>query len=331
MKEMKIEKLIWVTVMVIFQLLVCACGKGEKPGGGKDPGGSQNPNEEVTLTVATCNVLKPSTRRTEMSMDDQKVRSALAGTIAAAKADIIGFNEVDATHISGGKYSLQAMCASIKDLQWKLQWPNRMNSAGSLSYYFADGFAYNSAKLKMEECGYVWLSKEEDTWYTNPSDAYLKCGNPERTCIWIRFKHIATGKEFWVFPTHLPHPDHGGALNMAKVVNRFAEEKAGAAPAIIMGDMNCSPGSESDVYYALTDYWKDGNVNAKWGTMSGSSKNYYYSWESFSGGHPERRIDHIMTKGCTASDYRRVVITYTVDGNQWCPSDHLTVAATVRF
>lgn len=329
MKEMRFKKLVWLTV--ILSVLLCACGKGNDPEGGKDPDNPKNPDGEVNITVATCNLLKPSTRRTEMSMDNQKVRSALAGTIAATKADIIGFNEMDETHISGGKYSLQAMCASIKDWQWKLQWPNRMNSAGTLSYYFAEGFAYNSANLKLEECGYVWLSKEEDTWYTNPSDAYQKCGNPERTCIWIKFKHIATGKVFWAFPTHLPHPDHGGALNMAKVVNHFAEQKAGSAPAVLFGDMNSSPGSETDVYNALLEYWKDGNINANWGTMSGSSKKYYYTWENFSNGHPERRIDHIMTKNCTASDYRRVVVTYTIDGSQWCPSDHLTVAATVKF
>ena len=116
---------------IIFQMLVCACGKVD----GNAPGGSQNP-DEVTITVATCNLLKPSTRRTEMSMDNPKVRSALAGTIGATKADIIGFNELDETHISGGKYSLQAMCASIKDWQWELKYPNRMNRNYSSPLFF---------------------------------------------------------------------------------------------------------------------------------------------------------------------------------------------------
>ena len=124
---------------------------------------------------------------------------------------------------------------------------------------------------------------------------------------------------------------HGGALNMAKVVNRFAKLKAGDSPAILIGDMNSSSGSEPEVYSALLEYWKDGNINAKWGTMSGSSGKYYYPMESFSDGHPERRIDHIMTKNCTASDYRRVVVTYTIDDTVWCPSDHLTVTAKVKF
>lgn len=324
MKDSMTKQIICLTVILLA--LVCACKKEGNSGNGNDP-----QDGDVTITVATCNVLKPSTRCAEMSMDNQKVRGALAGVIASAKADIIGFNELEETNLKGGKNSLQALCASIKDYKWELQWPNRMNSSGALSYYFAEGFAYNSAKLRLEESGYVWLSKEEDTWYTNPSDAYKKCGNPERTCIWIRFTHIASGKEFWVFPTHLPHPDHGGALNMAKVLNRFAEQKAGAAPAIMMGDMNSSPSSEPEVYKALTEYWKDGNVNANWGTMSGSSAKYYYSWDIFSGGHPERRIDHIMTRGCTASDYRRIIVTYPVDGNQWYPSDHLTISATVKF
>ncbi len=312
--------------MVFSQALVCACVENN----GDGPDNPQN-QDDVIITVATCNLLKPSTRRTEMSMDNPKVRNALAGTIGATKADIIAFNEVDETHISGGKYSLQAMCTSIKDWQWELKYPNRMNSVGTLSYYFSDGFAYNRTKLKLEESGFVWLSKEEDTWYTNPKDAYQKCGNPERILIWTKFVHIATGKEIWVFPTHLPHPDHGGALNMAKVVNRFAKLKAGDSPSILIGDMNSSSGSETEVYNALLEYWKDGNINAKWGTMSGSSGKYYYPMEAFSDGHPERRIDHIMTRNCSASDYRRVVVTYTIDDTVWCPSDHLTVTAKVKF
>lgn len=322
--DIYMKKLFWFTFIAIA--FVTACGKGAGPENG------QNPEGEVSIVVATFNVLKPANRITEMSMDNPIVRKALAGTIASAKADLIGFNEVDETHIPGGKYSLQAMCASIKNYQWSLQWPNRSDAEGkNLKYNYADGFAYNSATLELEECGYVWLSKEEDTWYTNPADAYQKCGNPERTCLWVRFKHIASGKIFWAFPTHLPHPDHGGALNMAKVVNRFAAEKAGDAPAIIFGDMNSSRSHEPDVYNTLISYWRDGNINARWGTMSGSSDKYYYPWETYSGGHPERRIDHILTKGCSASNFRRIIVTYPIDDVQWYPSDHLAITATVKL
>ena len=149
-------------------------------------------------------------------------------------------------------------------------------------------------------------------------------------CVWLwtKFRHKETGKTFWVFVTHLPTKSQGGQENMAKVVNRFAQQKAGDAPAILIGDMNANPSSET--YGILTQSWKDGN-NRQWGTMSGSSSSYYYPTATYSSNRPDRRIDHLMTRGCTASNYRTTIITYKVGNEDWCPSDHLPVTATVTI
>ena len=207
-------------------MLVCACSKPDAQPGGEDQNGTYE--GEITLTVTTYNVLKPAGRRSEMSMDNQEVRRTMAKTIAQTQSDIIAFNELDETLVSGGKYSIKSACASlVKNFTWKMEWPNDIHEAESPTYSYANGFAYNSAKLKVEECGYVWLSKEDDVWYTKPEHAYEKVGSPERTCIWIRMTHKESNKQFWVFVTHLPTESQGGAPNMAKVVNRFAREKAG--------------------------------------------------------------------------------------------------------
>lgn len=325
------RRLPYIFLIILQVLLAGACGKDveeQKPG---NNGGLVNPlppGEEFTITVATCNVLKPKGRREEMSMDEQIVRKALANSIIETKADIIGFNELDETLIGGGRYSIPAACALLKDYKWKIEWPNKTQSGASVATYsYANGFAYNSAKIKLEECGYVWLSKEENAWYNKASSAYQHSGSPERTCVWARMTHIASNKEFWLFVTHLPTSSQGGAYNMAKVVNNFAAHKAGSAPAILTGDMNSAPGS--DAYRALTSYWKDGNSAATWGTLSGSSTSYYYPVDVYTSDRTDRRIDHIMTRGFTATDYSRVIVTYTLDGTVWCPSDHLPVKATV--
>ena len=91
-------------------------------------------------------------------------------------------------------------------------------------------------------------------------------------------EHKDSGKIFWVFVTHLPTADQGGQENMARVVNSFAQSKAGNDPSILLGDMNAAPAKNADTYNALTEYWTDGNPD-KWGTHSGSSTNYYYPWE----------------------------------------------------
>ena len=313
----------------VLQVLFCSCEKNIGPDGGQDPEGDSA--GQITLTVTTYNVLKPDAsarHETNMSMNDQKVRQALASTIATTQSDIIGFGELDATHLSNGKNSLQKICSAIRDYTWSLDWPNSISSNGGLSHSYAEGFAYNNKKLELLDKGYVWMSKTEDIYYEKPAPAYGKVGSPARTCIWTKFKHKETGKIFWVFVTHLPTNSQGGQENMAKVLNRFTQQKAGNAPAILIGDMNANPSSET--YATLTKSWTDGNTQ-NWGTMSGSASNYYYPTATYSNNRPDRRIDHLMTRGCTAKNYRRTIITYKVGNEDWCPSDHLPVTATVTI
>ena len=340
--------IILILLQVLAVLVAGGCGKGDgaSSGGGGlvnplHPGDSQggstptHPGGEVVLTVATCNVLKPEGRRTEMSMDKSLVRQALGKSVKNTQADIIGFNELDETLVPGGRYSLMSS-SNMSDMTWKLEWPNAPHEDNTTTYSYANGFAFNNTKLALEESGYVWLSKDEDAWYVKPSSAYKKAGSPARTCVWAKFTHKDTGKVFWLFVTHLPTDSQGGAYNMAGVLNSFAKQKAGSDPAILTGDMNCSPAMSGNVaataaYRQLFSYWTDGNTDATYGTMSGSSTSYHYTVNTYSNGHPERRIDHIMARGCSVSGYHTIVYTYTYDEKVWCPSDHLPLVATIEF
>ena len=306
--------------------LFCACEKPLDTDGDNTSG--EGTGEMEPLTFATYNVLKPSGRRTEMSMNNTIVHKALGKAIIETKADFIAFNELDETLLKGGDFSIPSVCNTLTKYNWNITWPNDIKEDGSVKYSYANGFAYDKTKLKVEECGYVWLSKTENEWYVKPSSAYEKVGSPERTCIWIKMTHIASKKQFWVFVTHLPTSTQGGATNMAYVVNNFAKAKAKDEPAILLGDMNCNPTMSG--YKRLIRYWKDGNTNT-WGTMSGSSSSYYYPVTEYPNENTDKRIDHIMTRGCTASDYRLIKTTYTYNGQQWCPSDHLPVVATITI
>ena len=312
-------------LMMLLQALFSACGERIEQTELEEP----QSGEMEPLTVATYNVLKPSGRCTEMSMTSATVVKTLAKAISETKADIIAFNELDETLIGSGEYSLPYACRSLKNYAWQIEWPNDIKNDGSLLYSYANGFAYDKTKLKVEDSGYVWLAKEGNEWFIKPSSAYEKVGSPERTCIWVKMTHIASKTQFWVFITHLPTDSQGGAANMAWVVNNFAASKAGDAPCILLGDMNSKPSSYA--YRLLTRYWRDGNTNS-WGTLSGSSSSYYETVDEYSTDRSDRRIDHIMTRGCEATDYRLVKTTYTAsDGKRWCPSDHLPVVATVTI
>ena len=326
-------------ILVLLQVLCGACVKSGEPvednkgsgGGLVNPLNPGTEDVEVTFTAASCNVLKPSGRCDEMSMDNDIVRQTLAKSIEDTGADIIGFNELDETLTPNGTYSLPSTCSALKDYSWSISWPNKIHLYvfTYCTYSYANGFAYNNTKFKLEDSGYVWLSKAENEWYDNATSAYSNAGNPERTCVWAKMTHIESGKVIWVFVTHLPTDSQGGVNNMARVVNNFASLKAGSAPSVLIGDMNSAPGSAA--YSTLTSYWKDGNT-ANWGTMSGSSSKYYYTVDVFTKNRPDRRIDHIMTRKCKSSNnYHTIVVTYPVDGKPWCPSDHLPVVATITF
>ena len=344
-----------IIILILLQVLVVFAGACKKDVAGGEGAGQQGsgqeqgyvePSEPFSLKVATYNVLKPSGRRSEMQLSSETVRNALGTAIAATGADLIAFNELDNNYIPSGVYSLKTLSNLPVYWKWSLEWPNKIPDEPPLKYSYANGFAYNSTVLTLKESGYVWLSKETMAWYTDSSKAHNKAGSPERTCVWARFVHNATKGEFYLFVTHLATKDQGGAQNMASVVNSFAASKAGNARKILCGDMNSAPSSDYNVsapYKALKAYWTDayekvsadGNIGtyANYpGTLSGSSASYYYDIETFTDGHPERRIDHIMTNGaCKATTYSTVKTTYTLSGETWAPSDHLPVVATIEF
>lgn len=333
---------------MVLVLLTIACGKSAtdpSPGGKAGSGGIPGTlTGGFSLRVASYNVLKPSGRREEMSLDNFDARFALASAIKETKAQIIAFNELDSSFIPGGEFSISGLCTGMPaGWTWRLQWPNDIIAGGRVTYSYANGYAYDSTVLREEGRGYVWLDKTDMYSYADPVDAYQKVGSPERTCIYVRFTHIQTNTTFWFFVTHLPTSGQGGAENMAAVVNRFASQTGGPFPQILCGDMNSGPGSNSAPYDKLKSYWKDayetidsygglGSFATYSGTLSGSSTKYYYDVKTYTKNHPERRIDHIMTHGvCAATTYETVWTTYKVNGEAWCPSDHLPVVATIEF
>ena len=361
MKSLRKYLALWLAAMML--MLAGACSKGgstpvtpgggegeqEEQGGGDTPGGNEDPGNEdppvtpptpptpgdpITIQVATYNLLKPSGRRSEMSLELENVRTALGDAIKATCADFIAFNEIDENYVAGGQYSIQEICGpSMENWTWKMEWPNSIKEDYSVGYSYANGYAYNPEVLEELSSRYVWLCKSQIKYYTNKINAYQMCGSPQRTCIMVLFRHRASGKYFCVFVSHLPTEGQGGASVMAAGVSLFASESAGSLPQILLGDMNSAPsGDNTYPYKVLTSYWKDGWETTE-GTQSGSSANYLYSVDVFTTNHPERRIDHILTRGCEASRYQTIKETYfcRANGRYMCPSDHLPVTATITI
>ena len=300
-----------------------------------------------------------------ISKDNQNVKDALGKVIYNTHADIIGFNEVGSTmYKSGLSHSIEDMAKSqnCNKYNYKFYTSDEPGWLGEKSsdYKYANGFAYNPEILELEASNRAWYETTGTTNYKE--DKKGDAGDPDRTYIWARFKHIKSGKVFWFFVTHLP-TDETNNTKAANGINNFARAKAGSAPKILVGDMNnVSEKKNAAGATKLLEYWTDaydkvkenGNLSDYYltysGTQSGSGYNYHYSIEVYTKNHPERRIDHIMTQGaCSPTTYETIRTTYTVhysgqatdhNGNikenveediPCYPSDHLAVVSYITL
>ena len=265
-----------------------------------------------------------------IASDNEAMREAFGKVIYNTQADIIGFNEVEETMNDYTDANSIEKLAESQGCNYAYEFFSSSQggwfSSGTLS--FANGFAYNEDVLTLNDSGRAWYNSSGSTNYNASSDS--NSGNPNRTYVWAKFTHKASGKQFYFFVTQLPR-DASNNTKAANGINNFARSKAGSLPHILVGDMNnadvasheCYEGSQklleywTDVYHSLND---SGNLLPFYqkycGTQSGTGTDYHYSVLDFCKNHPERRIDKIMTKGaCTATSYKTIRNTYTVHYN----------------
>ena len=262
-----------------------------------------------------------------IASDNSAMREAFGKVLYNTQADIIGFNEVEETMNDYTDANSIEKLAESQGCNYAYKFFSSSQggwfSSGTLS--FANGFAYNPEVLTLNDSGRAWYNSSGSTNYNASSDS--NSGTPQRTYVWAKFTHKASGKQFYFFVTQLPR-DESNNTKAANGINNFARSKAGSLPHILVGDMNnadvtsheCYEGSQklleywTDVYHSLND---SGNLLPFYqkycGTQSGTGTDYQYSVLDFCKNHPERRIDKIMTKGaCTATSYKTIRNTYTV-------------------
>lgn len=275
-----------------------------------------------------------------------EMRAAFGQVIYNTAADIIGFNEVgDGMYASGQANSVQDLAAAAGCTGYTYMF-YASNASGD--HHFDNGFAYKSSVLTLNDSGRIWLYKEDTSpWYSTSSDS--KSGSPKTNCVWAKFTHKASGRVFWLFVTQLPTASHGGNTYASKGMNSWAQAKAGSDPRqILVGDFNSAPGQDNEEgYNELKTRWTDayeavlaaGNLSPFYitypGTQSGTGMDYQYSIMNFCKNHQDRRIDHIMTKNCTATSYKTIRNTYSFGSGdeeiQCYPSDHLALVSYITL
>jgi endonuclease/exonuclease/phosphatase family metal-dependent hydrolase len=97
---------------------------------------------------------------------------------------------------------------------------------------------YRKDRWKLLESGTWWLSE-------NPS-AVGKAGwdaDLPRIVTWAKLQHIASGKQVRFLNTHFDHRGHKARQESALLILRRLAEVLYAEPIVLMGDLNCVPGS----------------------------------------------------------------------------------------
>lgn len=296
------------------------------------------------ITVATYNVYQEESRESSkkqyLYLTNVNVREALGTAIASIGADIIGFNELDSNFQNDGSYSLKTL-SGLTGYTWELDHPDDIQKEGSWPSYkyrtyneYADGFAYKTSLFDISDHNYVWLSHTADnTYYDDREGAYHNSGSPETTCVYAKFTHKVSGKQFYFFVTHTSTLAHtyseigaekvngeysaedqaAAAARRLRVINNlkyFTAAKAGSLPYIVVGDFNFGPyidtkkTQEQPLYTAM---YSGGFANAydqvyDAGNLSGFYINYPGTETGSNWGahylvnlkYPQFRIDHIF-------------------------------------
>ncbi len=337
--------------------------------------GGEPTAEAPGITVGVYNIKmaenRTGTNSTYISMDRADVQAGLGSTIAGMGADIFGINEIGEDNMPGEEHDIKAWAIaqglSSSNYTWKMDYPNKVSRSGNIlsgySYsaelYYANVFVYNKTTIEVEDDGYVWLCNDEDDYWSSMKNAY-EHSTGRHTAVYAKCRHKVSGKRFWFIVTHFDtyiNNTDGNNLNNVKSFKTFAQHLKNEVedlPIIAVGDLNFGPKEQDKTtdcpnYLELTSYWTDaydkvkadGNMTSYYqtydGTQSGSQHSYYYPFLSFTKNHPDRRLDHIVTKNSasqtiTPISYKTIRRTYVAeDDNTWCPSDHLPVVCYITF
>jgi endonuclease/exonuclease/phosphatase family metal-dependent hydrolase len=207
---------------------------------------------------------------------------ALAGVIAAQRPDVVVLGEVDrAWLLNGGHDTLEALARRL-----------------GLRYLFGP-----AADQVWGDAVLTRLPVLDARSVPLPAD-----GAPTGAqALGVRLD-AGAGRRIVVVATHLQPPPGGPPLAQARELTRFADEFRDGDPAILAGDLNVRPGSETFDLLVRAGY---ADALARYRPLPTSPADA-----------PRQEIDHVLTTaGLTAVD---AVAPRTTD------SDHLPVAVTLR-
>jgi endonuclease/exonuclease/phosphatase family metal-dependent hydrolase len=261
--------------------------------------------DAVDLRVATFNLRFAGTNQPNSWAQRRPVMRACLAEVAP---DVMGTQE--------GLYpQLKDIAADAPDYEWI----GLGRDGGSRGEFMA--IFYRKTRLEPMEFDHFWLSD------TPNLIASTNWGNTNRRMTtWARFRERTSGREFYVFNTHLDHALRSAREKGAMLIRQRVQEVAtNNLPVVLLGDFNAEPGKEKTYQlFRDDDFFKD-----SWQTARARRNDGLDTFHDFKGARKGTyRIDWIFTRGPWECDVNEVVV-FSRDGQ--FPSDHHPVLAHLRL
>lgn len=263
-------------------------------------GAAENPSPSQELCVMTFNLRYASS--TPPNAWAQR-RPVMKACLDQYQPDLIGTQE--------GLYQ------QLKDLAADLPayaWIGTGRDGGSRGEFMA--IFYRKDRVDPLEYDHFWLSDTPDvigssTW-----------GNTNRRmATWVRFRDLASGREFYFWNTHLDHALQPAREKGAALIRQRIDALKARLPVLLVGDFNAQAGANK-AYDILVS---DGGLQDTWSRATERRNDGISSFHSFGGPKPGGiRIDWILGRGfdrVSASE----IVTFSQNGQH--PSDHFPVVA----
>lgn len=258
---------------------------------------------KAQFRVAAYNI-RYAAEMDEQSGNGWDIRKApLASLIQRHHFDIVGTQEGD------GK--------QMKDLKGLLpEFDQILHPYGGKGDLHNLGILYKGEQFEPLDKGVFWLSETPDTisigW--DASD--------RRICQWAKFRHKASGKEFFFFNTHFYWRKDVARRQSGPLIAKKIKEIAGDFPVMVTGDFNSRPETPQvrDILASLKDAYDATESDRKGIEGTGFPGGVFQ-------GKPGGRIDYIfVSPQVQVLDYE--VLSDVYNDNRH-PSDHLPVTSAV--
>ena len=286
---------------VVAPLLVVALSAGAAP----------RASAQVTLDVMTFNIRTASGRDGDNAWPYRK--ALVVETIERFSPQVVGLQEALGEQID----YLDAM---LPDYRW-LGIDRGLNGGVGLSE--ATPIFYRYRELSPIESGNFWLTATPDTPPVRRDGNRRRRGGG-RIVTWARFHHRATGRQIYVFNTHLTLRRGQSQLDSADLIATRVAALAGGTAVIAMGDFNNSA-EDSDTWRVATAR----GLRDAW-LVADEQRGPTTTYGDFGapGDKLTERVDWILVD--EGIDVRWVETVLHNDAGRY-PSDHYPVAARLEL